>query len=151
MSAANLANPSSDYYYLTVLSRTWNRCIHKGKHPDGVYVSRGMFEIYEDIVQPYQTFPYSKATQNAADAGFEVLEYKGVPFIYDEYCPAGFTFMTNTEYMGYKVLSKDNFKMRPWKEPVDGLQKTSQITVKSQFFLNNAQYQGRIEAASSIG
>ena len=153
LTAANLTNPSSDYFILTVMRKIWSKCIHNQEHPDGVYMSEGMFNLYEQVLQPYAQYHRepTQAVKMAADGGFQVLEWKGVPVIYDEYCPAGFIFFTNSKYLNMKIHSDDNFSLGPWQKPVNQQARIAQVTVTLQFVASNCRYLGRIECASSIG
>ena len=153
LTEANMTNPSSDYYILTVMRKVWSRTIHNGEHPDGIYMSEGMFNLFEHVLQPFAEFNYqpTQAVKMAAEAGFETLGWKGIPVIYDEYCPDGFIFMTNSKYLNMKIHKDDNFKLGPWQKPVNKQERIAIITATMQFVTRNSRYLGRIEANSAIG
>lgn len=151
LTAANLTNPSSDYFILTVMRNVWMPCIHNAEHPNMIVVSDGVYNLLEQVLQPYMTYNYSAGAKSAADAGFQVIEYKGVPVVYDEYCTSAFMFMVNTKYCGLKILSGDNFQMSPWKVPVNQMAKMAQVSVTLNFVSSNPRHLGKIEFASAVG
>lgn len=150
LTEANLTNPASDYYLLRVMRQVWSKCIHKGNHPKAVYVSEGIWNLYESILQPLQEFK-TGAIKEAADGGFQTHSYKGVPLVYDEYCPAGYLFFDNPEYCGIKILSNDNFKLGKFQEPVNQKIKVAQITLSCQFVTDDPRHLGVIQVASAVG
>lgn len=150
LTAANLTNPSSDYFILTVMRNVWIKCIHNAEQPNMVVVSDGVYNLLEQVLQPYMTYNYSAGTKSAADAGFQVMEYKGVPVVYDEYCPGSFMFYPNTKYLSMKILSGDNFQMHPWMKPVNQMAKMAQISVSMNYVSSNPRHLGKIEFASAV-
>ncbi len=153
LTETNLTNPSSDYYILRVMRKVWSATIHNAEHPDGIYMSEGMFNLFEQVLQPYAEFNYqpTQAVKMAAEAGFQTLGWKGIPVIYDEYVPKGRTFITTSKYLNMKIHKDDNFKLGPWQKPVNKEERIAAITVTLQFVTRNSRYQGQIEANSAIG
>lgn len=153
LTRANFVNPSSDYYMPTVLNKVWMNCIHNGEKPTAAYASKGMYEVYESVLQPFMSFQrnYTGAVKEAADAGFQVLDYHGVPFVYDEYCPAGHIFFDSPKYNGLTILSADNMKMGKFQKPVNQEVNVAKITMTCQFITNNPRMLGVVVGASAIG
>jgi hypothetical protein len=153
LTKANFTDPSSNYYMPTVMNKVWMNCIHNGDKPTAVYASQGMYEVYESVLQPFQSFQrnYTGAVKEAADAGFQVLEYHGVPFIYDEYCPTSHIFFDSPKYNGIAMLSADQFKMGKFQKPVNQEVSIAKITLSCQFITNNPRMLGVIVGASAIG
>ncbi|MFX0209379.1 MAG: phage major capsid protein [Candidatus Hodarchaeota archaeon] len=151
LSATNLTNPNNDYFILKVIRTVWMKTIHKREKPDAIYVSEGVWNILEEVLQPYQNYPFTKATQAAADAGFEVLQFRGRPILWDEYCTAGYIFMINSNYFKLKMHSQDKFQLGPWQKPVNQQSRIAQITVTMQFVTGNPRYLGVIQCASAVG
>lgn len=153
LTEANLTNPSSSYYILKVMNKVWLNCIHNGEHPTAIYCSLGMYRIYQDTLVPFKSFQRTPTAdvKEAADGGFEVLEYNGVPVIYDEYCPAGYMFFDNPKYNGLHMLEKDQFKLGEFQKPVNQQVRIAQITLSCQFITNNPRNLGVIVAATAVG
>ena len=151
LTAINLANPSSNYFILKVWRTCWMKNIHKQEKPDVIIVSEGVWNILEEVLQPAMNYPWTKATQAAADAGFEVMQWRGKPIVWDEYCPSGHIFFINTDYLKLKVHSGDKFDLGPWQKPVNQQARMAQITVTMQFVTGNPRYSGLIECASAVG
>jgi len=151
LTATNLANPTSPYFILKVWRTVWMKTIHKQEKPGVIIVSEGTWNILEEVLQPYMTYPFTKNTQAAADAGFEVMQWRGVPIVWDEYCTAGYTFFINTDYLKLKIHSGDKFDLGPWQKPVNQQSRIAQITVTMQFVTGNPRYLGLIECASAVG
>lgn len=150
LSVANITNPSSDYFILNVMRDTWIKCIHNRKHPDMILVSDGLWNILDRVLQPYMTYNYSSGTKAAADAGFQVLEYRGVPIVYDEYCPGSHMFYINTDFISMKIHRDKRFVMSPWQRPINQEARIAQILAKMQFVTGNPRYHGMIEFASAV-
>lgn len=150
LTEANLTDPSSDYFILRVMRKVWIACQHNKEHPGMVIVSDNLWNIYEEVNEGKQSFNYSAATKFAVDAGFQVAEYRGVPLVYDEYCPGSFMFMPNLDYMKMRIRSTRNFEVGEWQKPVNQLARIAQITVALQFTCNNSRYHGVIECNSAV-
>jgi hypothetical protein len=150
LTEANLTDPTSDYFILRVMRKVWIACQHNKEHPGMVIVSDGLWNIYEEVNEGKQSFNYSQATKFAVDAGFQVAEYRGVPLVYDEYCPGGFMFMPNDNYMKLRIRGTRNFKVGEWQKPVNQDARIAQITVALQLTCNNSRYHGSVECASAV-
>jgi len=150
LSVANITNPSSDYFILNPMRDTWIKCVHQRRHPDMILVSDGLWNILDRVLQPYMTYNYSAGTKAAADAGFQVLEYRGVPVVYDEYCPGSFMFFINTDFLSMKIHKNKRFAMGPWIRPANQEARIAQILLKCQFVTGNPRFHGSIEFASAV-
>ena len=153
LSRANLITEGGTYDLRTVMRDVWQKCQHGKEHPDAVVMSAGMYTVYEHLLGEHTRYmqPVNANVQKVADAGFEVLAFKGVPVLYDEYCPAGFCFFTNSKYLGMKIHQDDNFSLGPWQKPVNQQARIAQVTLACEFVTSNSRYQGRIEAATAVG
>ena len=153
LTETNLTNPSSPYFILKVMRRIWNRCTNNNKQPDTTYMSEGMFNVYEAVLQPYAVYNREPTgrIKMAADGGFQVLEYKGEPVLLEKYCPAGFFFFIRSEYLNMYLHEKDSFNMGDFQKPVNQQAMIAQVTVTMQFGTSNARYLGIVQGASAIG
>lgn len=131
----------------------WNRCTNNNKQPDTTYMSEGLFNLYEQVLQPYAVYNRepSGRVKMAADGGFQVLEYKGEPVLLEKYCPDGFMFFVRSEYLEMYLHTDDSFVMGDFQKPINQQAMIAQVTVTMQFGTSNARYLGKVEADSDIG
>lgn len=86
--------------------------------PNLVVTTQTIFETYESLLTAtVQT--QSEATKKVGDAGFQALEFKGVPVVYDELCNSGVIYFLNLKHLGLTVHENVNFKTSDFKEPED--------------------------------
>lgn len=94
--------------------RTAYNSASKGNDTPGfVLTTQTLFEAYEAILQPSMRYPNA----TAADGGFQSLEFKGRPVVYDEECPAGKVYFLNPKYLSLVGHSDVWFKMTPFIRP----------------------------------
>jgi len=150
--AANMTDPSSNYYLLKLWRSLWNSCSHLRKHPTFIVCSDGMFGVYEEIAEGtlMTESPPSADVKKAADMGFTVMNYKTVPVILDDLCPGGFAFFVNTEFLRLKIHKDNNFKLGQFLKPVNGMYHTAQISLSCNIVCNAPRFQGRHEAATAV-
>ncbi len=109
--------------------------------PNLVVVSLELFNIIESINIAQQKFEMlGKRGKLLAQNGFPVIEYRGVPIIADEFCPAYQCYVLNTKYLSLYVHSRatsSNFRFSGFKNPTNQLARVGQITWKGQLGINN--------------
>lgn len=94
--------------------RTAFNSASKGNDTPGfVMTTQTLFEAYEEMLQPSMRYPNA----TAADGGFQSLEFKGRPVVYDEDVPAGKVYFLNPKYIGLVGHSDVWFKMTPFIRP----------------------------------
>ena len=72
------------------------------------------------LTQPYFMNPIkNKEGQRLADAGFEVLEFEGIPVVYDVDVPSETVYVINTENLKLGNISGWNFERETKPEPVN--------------------------------
>lgn len=80
--------------------------------PDLVATTQTLYEKYESLLQANQRFntdPKSRGGKMLADGGFELLEFKGAPMVFDELCTAGEMYFLNTNHLRFHVHKDANF------------------------------------------
>ena len=88
--------------------------------PDIISTTKSLWSKYEALLTPttrnnYTTSGYPRmnafgmipgmAPSAGANAGFNVLFFRGTPIAKDEACPSGKMFMVNTKYFGFKGIT----------------------------------------------
>ncbi len=69
----------------------------------------------------------SEGTKKMADGGFQTLEFKGVPIVWDEQCPSGTMYFLNTKHMSLAVHKDANFQTTDFVKPENQDARVAQI------------------------
>lgn len=86
--------------------------------PNLIVTTQTLFEKYESTLTATAGFHTpSLGTKNLGDAGFQTLEFKGVPVVWDEACPAETMYFLNTEHMKLVVHKDANFSTSDFVKP----------------------------------
>jgi hypothetical protein len=138
---ANLKTASSTSYFWTLLGTAFAACTNGGGMPNLVVVGLALFNVIEAINIAQQQYQMLGVRSKALAAnGFPVIEYRGVPIIADEFCPAYHCYVLNTKYLSMYVHSRStssNFRFSGFKNPTNQLARVGQITWKGQLGINN--------------
>jgi hypothetical protein len=128
------------------LSSTHNN-IHQGTNdkPDFHITTDTLWEKYESLLQPSQRFSDAKT----AAAGFENLIYKGAPVVFDIDATAGEWYMLNSKYLTLYRLGANWMRSTPFRTPVNGDAKYSQIISYGQLAVNRRRRLGKIVEATA--
>jgi hypothetical protein len=94
--------------------------------PDLIVTTQALFEKYESLVTP-TIMMNSDGTKKLADAGFQALQFKGVPIVWDELCPSGTMYFLNTKHMKLVVHKDANFETSDFVKPENQDAKVAQI------------------------
>lgn len=90
-------------------------------HPDLIVTTQTLFEKYEALLTSmnnYTSFMTNSAgTKSLGDAGFQALEFKGQPIVYDELCPSGTMYFLNSKHMKLVVHQDRNFETTDFVKP----------------------------------
>ncbi len=98
--------------------------------PDLIVTSQTLYQSYEGLLTytspavPY--FP-SEGTKKLGDGGFQVLEFKGTPIVWDELCLAGSMYFLNTNHMNLTVHKDANFEVTDFVKPENQDARVAQI------------------------
>ena len=128
-------------YFWTLLGTAFAACTNGGGMPNLVITTPEIFNVVESINIAQQQFQMlNKRGQLLAQNGFPVIQYRGVPIVADEMCPAYSCYILNTKYLSLYVHSRSarsNFRFTGFKEPSNQLARVGQITWKGQLGINN--------------
>jgi len=84
--------------------------------PNLIVTDADEYEAYEALVTgTLQT--QGPSSKKLGDAGYQTLEYKGVPIVWDELCTAGYMFFLNTRHMKLVVHKDANFDVTDFQQP----------------------------------
>lgn len=98
--------------------------------PDLIVTTQSLYQSYEGLLTatspavPY--FP-SEGTKKLGDGGFQVLEFKGTPIVWDELCPSGNMYFLNTNHMNLTVHRDANFEVTDFVKPENQDARVAQI------------------------
>jgi hypothetical protein len=94
--------------------------------PDLIVTTQTLYEKYESLLTgTIQT--NSEGTKKMGDAGFQVLQYKGVPVVWDEYVPATNMYFLNLKHMKLVVHKDANFETTDFVKPENQDARVAQI------------------------
>jgi len=95
--------------------------------------TQAIYEAYE------KTIPQESVTRNnkLADAGFQNIEFKGIPIVFDEDMPSGEILGINTEYLKFRVGRGKNFVNTPFVVPDNQDDRLSKMILYGNFTISN--------------
>lgn len=96
-------------------------------HPDLICTTQTIYETYESLLTGTTGTMWSQDTKKLGDAGFQALEFKGVPVIWDEQCNSGVMYFLNTNHMKLVVHKDANFSVEPFVKPENQDAKVAKI------------------------
>jgi len=73
--------------------------------PNIIVADSNYFTLFEESLQTMQRITRT----DTGNLGFQALEYKGVPVLYDDAAPTNHMYFLNTDYLFYKVHRDANF------------------------------------------
>lgn len=104
---------------------------------DGIIVGRNIYDMYADFLESKSSLAaqdFSKLT-GKADFGFDQLNFRGTPVMYDPNCPDDKAYFINTKYLRLHVMRHVNMKVSkleaPWTMDANG----TRITWEGQLCL----------------
>lgn len=99
--------------------------------PDLIVTTQTLFEKYESLLTNFNNYvsfaTSAEGTKKLGDAGFQVLEFKGVPIVWDELCPATNMYFLNTNHMKLVVHKDANFEVTDFVKPENQDARIAQI------------------------
>jgi hypothetical protein len=96
--------------------------------PNLIVTTQALFEKYEGLLTAtIQTT--SEARKKLGDAGFQSLEFKGVPIVWDELAPSGTMYFLNTKHMKLIVHKEANFETTEFVKPENQDARVAQVLV----------------------
>lgn len=116
-----------------------------GDEPDLIVTTRPLFSSLRS-----QTMPHLRLEHGSlADMGFKNIDYIGNPIVRDWMCPSGYCFTVNSNYMGFRVHTKFNFKRTPWEKPVGQEKYACYLEIVLQMICKRRDAQGMQYALTS--
>ena len=83
-----------------------------GGKPNIVLTTEALFNSLVDILTLHQRFVKSEDT---AKFGFTGVDFEGKIITPDDYCPSGYAFALNTNFVGFAVHTQGFFMRGPWR------------------------------------
>lgn len=105
---------------------------------DAMITTQDLFERYESDLAP--NVRYTDVT--TANAGFLNLTFKNKPIVWDEGCPAGYTYFLNCEHLNLVGHSKRWFVTTEFQKPWNRDAKIAHILVMGNMTINSRRTQG---------
>lgn len=115
----------SDSEALTIgdMRKSFNSASLGGKDsPDLIVMSQTLYEKYESFLTNTGTYTQAFSTptdkrKKMGDAGFQNLEFKGVPVVWDDAITATYVYYLNTRHMKLVVHEDSNFETTDFVKP----------------------------------
>lgn len=138
-------NAAFSHTNTTVIDRTkmtnvFNDASVGGDTPQFIITTQELHEKYEGLLQ--DNVRYGQA--DLGDAGFQALEFKGRPIVFDDDCPSGEMYFINPKYLRLKVHRDRFFKAGPFIQPVDKDTRTMKMLTYGNLTINSRRHQGCI-------
>ena len=135
-----LDSTDSTHYIIKLFQAAMRSAKHNSQTPNLIVTTDLIHDIYERALEmnaSYNKEVVGKRGQMLGNAGFNVLEFRGVPVVGDELCPAGYVYFLNTEYITIYTHPNTNFAFTGFKEAVNQVGRVGQILFKSVLALSN--------------
>lgn len=116
-------------------------CSRGNSKPSLIVTTADLFNAYEANVEGDKLRTMST---KLADAGFISLEFKGVPIIFDEDCPAEEMIFLNADFIKLVVGKGRNFSSTPFVKPQNQDAKVSQVLWAGNLVTSKRDQHGRI-------
>ena len=129
---------TSEALSLSDMRTAFNTASVGGKDtPDLIVTTQALYEAYEGLfTQVAVTGSNARAgdfstpsdgMKKMADGGFQSLQYKGVPIVWDEQCTSGSMYFLNTKHMKLTVHKDANFETTDFVKPENQDARVAQI------------------------
>lgn len=122
------------------MTNVFNDCSVGGDTPQFIITTQELHEEYETLLQAN----VRHMDASLADAGFQALEFKGRPVLFDDDCPSGHMYFINPKYLRLKVHRDRFFKAGPFIQPVDYDTRTMKMLTYGNLTVNSRRHQGVI-------
>jgi hypothetical protein len=123
-----------------MMTHAFNSASVGGDTPTFVLTTQELHEHYESLLQAN----VRHMDASLADAGFQALEFKGRPVLFDEDCPSGEMYFVNPKYLRLKVHRDRFFKAGPFIQPTDYDTRTMKLLTYGNLTINSRRHQGCI-------
>lgn len=130
---------------LAKMRTAFNSAAKGNDTPGFVLTTQTLFEAYEAILQPSMRYPNA----TAADGGFQSLEFKGRPVVYDEDVPTGKVYFINPKYLTLVGHTNTWFKMTPFIRPNNQDIRIAQILSYGNLVLSSRRHHSILTAKTA--
>lgn len=108
--------------------------------PDLIVTTQTLYEKYEGLLTNVSasnvsgTIQFrSEGTKKLGDGGFQVLEFKGTPIVWDELCPSGTMYFLNSRHMNLTIHKDANFETSDFVKPENQDARVAQVLFMGNF------------------
>lgn len=119
-----------------------NLCSVNNDKPSVIATTRTMYNNYYGLLQPQQRFQ----NVEVAKGGFDSLMFNSAPVIPDSYCPAGYMFFLNEDYLHMFVHKDCDMKFEEFQKPINQDVKVAKILWMGAFGSSNNRLHGALSA-----
>lgn len=120
-------NSTSEALALDDMRTGFNTASIGGKDtPSLIVTTQTLYEKYEGLCSTTIQMN-SEGTKKLADAGFQTLQFKGVPLVWDEYCNSTDMYFLNSKHMKLTIHKDANFETTDFVKPENQDAKVAQI------------------------
>jgi hypothetical protein len=143
------ANAATSTLSIAKMATAFNTPSLGGKDaPNLIVTTQTLFEKYEALLTATVSF-YSERTKQLGDGGFQTLQYKGVPIVWDEQCPSGEMYFLNTNHMKLVVHKDANFDTTEFVKPENQDALVAQILFMGNITCDRRKSHGVLRAATA--
>lgn len=114
--------------------------------PDIIVTTQYVYDDLYNLLQPQQRFVQSNNAKQMASAGFDTLEFEGIPVVVDSHCPSQQLYMLNSRYIKLCVHKNENFRFTGFKEPIDQNAKVGEFYWAGNLIVTNRRMHGKFTA-----
>ena len=129
----------------TMMTNVFNDASVGGDTPQFIITTQDLHERYEGLLQAN----VRHQDASLADAGFQALEFKGRPILFDDDCPSGEMYFINPKYLRLKVHRDRFFKAGPFIQPTDKDTRTMKMLTYGNLTINSRRHQGMIHGLTT--
>jgi len=133
------------------MNTVWNKCSQGSEgtdsQPNLTIAPRDVYETYESTMQPQVRYEDG----DSANSGFKVITFKGMPFIWSDFCTSGTVFHLNTNHLFLYVHSDANFSKSNagLQTPVNQDSMITQILFMGNLLVNNRRKLGKLTGVTA--
>lgn len=118
--------------------------------PDVIITTKALWNRYAELAEGRITVT-SSVGEKLANLGFQVLEFMGVPVVWDADCPAGYMYFLNTKYLQLRVSPRMNFTATKWHRADNMIADKCEILWGGNLTCNQRRRQGLITGLDESG
>ena len=134
----SMTGEAVEVYLLTNMMKMFNNCTYNGEYPNYIVTDQNSVQAYEEETGE----KYQIVNKTLGDAGFQTLQYKGIPLTWDRDCEDYSMYFCNTDYMYLISNSDSEFDLTNWKEIPNKLDRVAQAVHMGNIVTSNRRMQG---------